>query len=104
MTVTEPTDDIPVTTQPTSTQHNGGSTNTTTTATANATATSNEPKRRVSIASDPVMAGHVGGYDNLGYDLHSRRKVSQVRLVRRKLFRAVRVKVKHLGFNAIIRL
>lgn len=73
MTVTEPSDDVPVTTQPTSTQHNNNGPTTTSGA--------EPPKRRVSIASDPVTpAGGVGGYDNHGYDLHSRRKVSQVRL------------------------
>lgn len=56
MTVTEPPpgNESPITVQPV--------------ATAAA-----EPKRRVSIASDPVA------YDNLGYDLnHPRRKISQV--------------------------
>lgn len=66
MTVSEPTDDIPVTAQPTSAA-----------AAATAGANGGEPKRRVSIASDPVAdARHA--YDNLGYDLHTRREVSQV--------------------------
>lgn len=53
MTVTEP-GDAPITVQP-----------------------SNEPKRRVSIASDPVSESRLA-YDNLGYDLYPRRKISQV--------------------------
>lgn len=39
-----------------------------------------DPKRRVSMASDPVSEQRLG-YDNLGYDLHPRRKVSQVSLL-----------------------
>lgn len=36
-----------------------------------------ETKRKVSIQSDPVAESRLG-YDNLGYDLHPRRKISQV--------------------------
>lgn len=36
-----------------------------------------ELKRKVSIQSDPVAESRLG-YDNLGYDLHPRRKISQV--------------------------
>lgn len=36
-----------------------------------------ETKRKVSIQSDPVAESRIG-YDNLGYDLHPRRKISQV--------------------------
>lgn len=72
MTVSEPTDDIPVTAQPMSAAAAAAGN-------ANGTGGAGEPKRRVSIASDPVSdARHA--YDNLGYDLHPRRKVSQVRL------------------------
>lgn len=39
-----------------------------------------EQKRKVSMASDPVSESRLG-YDNLGYDLHSRRKISQVRAI-----------------------
>ncbi|KAJ6649754.1 Sodium/hydrogen exchanger 9B2 [Pseudolycoriella hygida] len=35
-----------------------------------------ESKRKVSIQSDPVAEARLG-YDNLGYDLHPRRKISQ---------------------------
>ncbi|XP_046805604.1 uncharacterized protein LOC124419579 [Lucilia cuprina] len=39
----------------------------------------NQPKRRVSIASDPAAEGrHVGGYDNPAFEQNPRRKISQV--------------------------
>ncbi|XP_055638910.1 sodium/hydrogen exchanger 9B2 isoform X3 [Toxorhynchites rutilus septentrionalis] len=37
---------------------------------------SNEPKRRVSIITDPVMESKLG-HDNFGFDIHSKRKISQ---------------------------
>ncbi|KNC22346.1 hypothetical protein FF38_02922 [Lucilia cuprina] len=38
----------------------------------------NQPKRRVSIASDPAAEGrHVGGYDNPAFEQNPRRKISQ---------------------------
>lgn len=39
-----------------------------------------DTKRKVSIQSDPVAESRLG-YDNLGYDLHPRRKISQVKLI-----------------------
>lgn len=38
---------------------------------------SNEPKRRVSIITDPVMESRMG-HDNLGFEPNSKRKISQV--------------------------
>lgn len=49
-----------------------------------------ESKRRVSMASDPVSEPRLG-YDNLGYDLHPRRKISQVKLILNNNY------YKHLG-------
>lgn len=39
---------------------------------------SNEPKRRVSIITDPVMESRMG-HDNLGFEPNTKRKISQVR-------------------------
>lgn len=38
---------------------------------------SNEPKRRVSIITDPVMENRIG-HDNFGYEPNTKRKISQV--------------------------
>lgn len=38
-----------------------------------------ETKRKVSIQSDPVSEARLG-YDNFAYDLHPRRKISQVNI------------------------
>lgn len=38
---------------------------------------SNEPKRRVSIITDPVMESRMGGHDNFGFEPNAKRKISQ---------------------------
>lgn len=77
MTVTEPPGgDSPITVQPVAAT--AATINTSSTPTTEAAV---EPKRRVSIANDPVAESRLG-YDNLGYDLYPRRKISQVRCVK----------------------
>lgn len=57
-----------VTTQPSGNAASGNSTS---------THSSTEPKRKVSIATDPVSESRIG-HDNYSYEPSSRRKVSQV--------------------------
>lgn len=48
----------------------------------NSSVIENQPKRRVSIASDPAAEGrHVGGYDNPAFEQNPRRKISQVSVI-----------------------
>lgn len=77
MTVTEPPgggDSHAITAQPVAAT---ASTTTQPQSSTPSEAATTEPKRRVSIANDPVAESRLG-YDNLGYDLHPRRKISQV--------------------------
>lgn len=72
VTSTEPTSEV-VTTQP-----SGNATNVTTTNSTNSSA-GTEPKRKVSIATDPVSETRMG-HDNYSYEPSTRRKVSQVKI------------------------
>lgn len=47
------------------------------TTTTNSSNSSTEPKRKVSIATDPVSESRIG-HDNYSYEPSTRRKVSQV--------------------------